>query len=97
MGFLPVDAALHQFRNVQGPGGNTGAQLKCFILLHIGGALHCDCNPLVQCTKIFLTGRMPLPRIEMLRRTIHKIHKEVDARPEPQPLTARGHASWQLL
>jgi phasin family protein len=66
MGNRPVDAALHQFGDVQELAGELSRLLKCFILLHFGAPLHCGCNPLVQCTKIFLTRGVALPRIEFV-------------------------------
>src|SRR5712664_1429702 len=66
MGIFPVDAALHQFGDVQERRANRSVLFKYFILLHFGISLRCGCNALVQCTKIFLTPGVALPRIEIV-------------------------------
>jgi phasin family protein len=53
-----------------GAGEAYGEGFKCFILLQFGALMHCGCNPVVQRTKIPLTAPRPLPRMELLRRTI---------------------------
>jgi hypothetical protein len=48
----------------------SAGDFKCFILLLFGALLQCALSPMVQCTKKALTALLPLPKMELLRRTI---------------------------